>query len=189
MDIIAPDYQMGREESWPNPQNESENFDDASANARNGMTNNNHDSWLGSAYVSPANAFSSTDTGRFPEIDDEESYLTTGSAYLSPGETYGIDLRPGELMSPKVPPAWDGRGSWFTYEELVYDWVDCTTLDISKRGPALRNRLVGEATIWRRTLDREALKAEDGVEYFLRCLRPHFVKGNQAVFLLSLIHI
>ena len=31
--------------------------------------------------------------------------------------TYGADLAPGQLMSTKVPPAWNGRGSWLCAKE------------------------------------------------------------------------
>ena len=50
------------------------------------------------------------------------------------------------------------------------------------RGPALRGRLYGEATIYKSLLDRERLwNAEDGVNDAKRELTPHFVKGNQSV--------
>ena len=48
------------------------------------------------------------------------------------------------------------------------DWLDVTVLDTSKQGPEK----------YRGLLDRDALKAEDGVEYFLDMLRPDFVKGS-----------
>ena len=35
--------------------------------------------------------------------------------------------------------------SWFKYEELIEDWLDLTVLEETKRGPALKNRLVGNA--------------------------------------------
>ena len=52
---------------------------------------------------------------------------------------YGTNELPhGALMSTKIPPAWNGRGSWFAFEELVYDWQDSTVLDKTQRGPALK---------------------------------------------------
>ena len=30
--------------------------------------------------------------------------------------------------TPKIPPAYDGRSSWFAYEEAIDDWLDITTL-------------------------------------------------------------
>ena len=73
--------------------------------------------------------------------------------------------------------------SWFKYEELIEDWPDLTVLETSKRGPALKNRLHGSAAKHKPLLSREALRAEDGVEYFGDKLRPHFVKGAYSVFL------
>ena len=110
------------------------------------------------------------------EIDHE---TLLGTATLGAAE-----LPHGALMSSKVPPAFDGRGSWFNFEELVYDWEDSCLLDRKLRGPALKNRLFGEAAVYKPMLDRELLKNEEtGVDYFLNTLRPHFVKGVQSVFL------
>ena len=53
-----------------------------------------------------------------------------------------------------------------------------------RRGPALRNRLEGEAAIHKRLLDRERLKdPTNGVKYFKSFLRPLFVEGAANVFL------
>ena len=52
-----------------------------------------------------------------------------------------------------------------------------------KRGPALKNRLVGDAEMHIGLLNREALRAEDGVKYFRDTLRPPFIQGAQSVFL------
>ena len=66
-------------------------------------------------------------------FDDEVLDQTTLSA------TYGSSELPhGALMSPKIPPAFSGRESWFAYEELIDDWVDSCTLDAKLRGPALK---------------------------------------------------
>ena len=115
------------------------------------------------------------------EDDDEYTAMSTSHA-LASGE-----LRPGELMNNKIPPAWNGGGSWFAYEELVYDWEDSCILDKDKRGPALKNRLCDEAAVYKPMLDREKLKSENnGADYFLNTMRPHFVKGVQNVFLYRL---
>ena len=88
-----------------------------------------------------------------------------------------------QTVTAKTPPLYDGRSFWFAYEEAIDDWCDITELEPEKRGPALRNRLEGEAAIYKSLLDRERLRnAEDGVNYFKRELIPHFVKGNQSVF-------
>ena len=100
------------------------------------------------------------------------------------------ELPHGALMSSKVPPAFDGRGSWFNFEELVYDWEDSCLLDRKLRGPVFKNRLFGEAAVYKPMLDRAMLKNEDsGVDYFLNTLRPHFVKGVQSVFLHRLFQL
>ena len=83
----------------------------------------------------------------------------------------------------KIPPFFDGPTSWFKYEELIDDWLDLTVLEAGKRGPALNNRLVGDAEMYTGLLDREPLRAEDGVKYFKDTSRPHCIKGAQSVFL------
>ena len=52
----------------------------------------------------------------------------------------------------------------------------------TKRGPALRNRLVGEAEVYR-GLKRESVRATNGIKYFRDTLRHHFIEGAQSVFL------
>ena len=88
-------------------------------------------------------------------------------------------------ITPKIPPHYNGLTSWFNYEELIDDWVDITTLDEDKRGPALRNRLIGAAEPLRKYLDqdKEALKSERGIQYFKDTLRPFFVKGVHNVYI------
>jgi len=120
------------------------------------------------------------------EWDDLDRELTYHSseqhhAFVSGG------LLPGEHFNAKVAPAFDGRGQWFVFEEMVQDWQDITTIDESKRGAHLKNRLSGEAVVYRSTLDREKLADKDnGVQYFMDTIRPHFLKGVQNVFLYRL---
>jgi len=52
-------------------------------------------------------------------------------------------------LTTKVPPAYNGRTSWFAYEEAIDDWLDITELEPAKRGPALKKRLEDEASIHR----------------------------------------
>ena len=88
-------------------------------------------------------------------------------------------------VTTKVPPGFDGKTSWFAFEAAIDDWCDITELESEKWGPALRNRLEGEASVFKRLLDREELRQPNGrgVEHFKRTLRPHFAKGAQTVFL------
>ena len=62
--------------------------------------------------------------------------------------------------------------------------MDIPELEPEKQGPALRNRLEGEAAIHKRLLDREKLKDKvNDKQYFKSYLRPLFVKGASNVFL------
>ena len=86
-----------------------------------------------------------------------------------------------------MPPAYEGKTSWFSYEDAIDDWCGITELEDEKRGPALRSRLEGEAAVYKRILDRDALKANEppgaGVQHFKNQLRPYFVQGATNVFL------
>ena len=48
-------------------------------------------------------------------------------------------------ITTKIPPLFDVSTSCFKYEELIDDWLGLTVLDAGKRGPALKNRLGGDA--------------------------------------------
>ena len=51
----------------------------------------------------------------------------------------------------------------------------------------MKNRLMGDAAVYKQMLDRDKLKAKDGPDYLLRELRPHFVKGKQNTYLYRLL--
>ena len=64
---------------------------------------------------------------------------------------------------------------FFAFEDAIDDWCDITELEPEKRGPALRNRLEGEAQQYKRLLDREMLRdPNDGVNYFKKILATPF---------------
>ena len=86
-------------------------------------------------------------------------------------------------ITSKIPPLFDGSTSWFRYEELIEDWLDLTVREAGKQGPALKDRLVGDALKFQGLLNREALRADGGVKHFKDTLRHHFVKGACSVFL------
>ena len=74
-------------------------------------------------------------------------------------------LPPGQPFTTKIPPGFNGLGSFFAFEELVYDWVDITQLPPEMHGPSLKTRLTGEAATHRPLLDRLQLRDKDlGVE-------------------------
>ena len=95
-----------------------------------------------------------------------------------------------QQVTTKIPPTYNGTTSWFAYEEAIDDWVDITELEAEKRGPALRNRLEGEAAVYRALLDRDRLRdPNNGVRYFKQSSRPHLVKSNESVFLWRFIQL
>ena len=49
------------------------------------------------------------------DLDDFAQALNTSSNELLPA---------GAVMTPKIPPAFDGRTSWFAFEELIDDRDD-----------------------------------------------------------------
>ena len=69
-------------------------------------------------------------------------------AFIGQGEAYASELRHGEVMNSKIPPAYDGKANWFKYEELVQDWQDSCVLEAKLRGPALKNRLYSDCLLY-----------------------------------------
>ena len=120
-----------------------------------------------------------------PEFDDEE--YGDGKAFATQAGRHIQELQrlsAFQQVTTKVPPAYVGRSSWFAYQDAIDDLVDITEIEPEKQGPALRNRLEGEAAIHKRLLDREKLKDKvNGVQYFKSYLRPLFVEGASNVFL------
>ena len=94
----------------------------------------------------------------------------------------------GSGITTNIPPLFDGSTPWFRYEELIYDWLDLlTVLEAGKRGPALKDRLVGDAEMYKGLLDHEHLKTADGVKYFRGTLRTHFIKGSSGCVPLEIL--
>ena len=114
-------------------------------------------------------------------FEDEPSQGPASSAAQSMASTDKVFSHPG--ITPKIVPSYDGTTSWFEYEQLVDDWCDITTLDEEKRGPSLKTRLSGIATVQKEALDRKRLASKRGVEPFKKKMRPFLVKGEQYVFL------
>ena len=114
-------------------------------------------------------------------VDSEDEYPTQhGDAFIGTDDF----ASPNATMTTKIPPAYNGRSSWFAYEELIDEWVDLTVINPEKQGPNLRNRLIEDAQMYKAMLDRNRLMDPDnGVQYFKDTLRRHFVKGKEHVFL------
>ena len=102
----------------------------------------------------------------------------------SEASTFQCIIRSG--ITIKIPLSADGSTYWFKYEELIEDRLDFAVLDEIDRGPALKNRLVGDAEMDKGLFNWVSLRAADGVKYFLDLLRSHFVKEDNDVFLWTL---
>ena len=98
--------------------------------------------------------------------DDEYDYESYAIRQRQPHG--GSTLMMTTQVTTKVPPGFDGKTSWFAFEDAIDDWCDITELEQEKWGPALRNRLVGEAAVYKRLLDRDELRQPNGrgVLYF-----------------------
>ena len=58
-------------------------------------------------------------------------------------QSYTIHMT--QQMTTRVALAYDRRTSFFAFEDAIDDWCDITELEAERRGPALRNRLEGDA--------------------------------------------
>ena len=132
---------------------------------------------------------SSSAAMNFEHGDGDEDCLPNGNESFVTNHRHLQELQrlsAFQQVTTKVPPSYDGRSSWYAYEDAIDDWCDITELDGDKRGPALRNRQEGEAAIHKRLLGRDRLKdPNNGVKYFKffkSFLRPLFVKGAANVF-------
>ena len=52
-------------------------------------------------------------------------------------------------ITTKIPPLFDGSTYGFKYEELIDDRLDLTVIEAGRRGPALKNRFVGDAAMYK----------------------------------------
>ena len=81
--------------------------------------------------------------------DDSVSYQgdIEFDAFAIDGAAFGSGLHKGEKMNAKIPPAFNGYRSWWSFAELVKDWCEITVIEKKARAPMLRNRLVGHASV------------------------------------------
>ena len=86
-------------------------------------------------------------------------------------------------FSKKIPPSFDGRSSWFTYEDSIDDWVELTDEPQAKHGIMLKQRLIHDAEHFKSLLETSKLKQPDGVKYLKDTIRPTYVKGAQQIYL------
>ena len=120
----------------------------------------------------------------FDDIDIVDEWQTHEAYAMRRGTQQSSTIHMTQQMTTKVAPAYDGRASFSAFEDAIDDWCDITELEAERRGPASRNRLERDAAQYKRLLDRELLKDPvEGVNYFKRFLKPHYIKGAQTVFL------
>ena len=86
------------------------------------------------------------DFGDFPSENKKRSKRITGWRAFRAEST--SEKTAGHGITTKIPQLFDGSTSWFQYEELIEDWLDRAVLEETKRGQALKNRLVGDAEMY-----------------------------------------
>ncbi len=89
------------------------------------------------------------------EYVHEEAYTAYGPQQMVPMMQH---MMTQAQHTSKIAPMFDGKTSWFAYEEAIDNWCDVTEVPAAKHGPSLRNRLVGEAAIYQKYLDRDLLE-------------------------------
>jgi hypothetical protein len=123
-----------------------------------------------------------THEDEFDIVEDGSSWKWYESYTMTKGDQQ-LANHLAQQVTRKVDPSYDGRTSFFAFGGAIDDWCDITELEPEKRGPALRNRLEGEASQCKRLLNEELLRdPNNGANYFKRFLRPHFIKGAQNAF-------
>ena len=91
-------------------------------------------------------------------------------------------------ISVKIPPFFDGSTSWFKYDELIDDWLNLTQLEPGKRGPALKNSLLGDESMYKGLLERESLRSEDEVQVFHGYFETPLHQRSSECFPLLILH-
>ena len=101
------------------------------------------------------------DLGDFPTFSAENR---TAESMVGAYRTESTDQwTAASGITTKISPLFDGPTSWFKYEELIDDWLDLTMLEAGKRGPALKNRVVGDAEMHKGLLNREPLRGQPAI--------------------------
>ena len=101
-------------------------------------------------------------------VYEEDDWSDGPSAMIGYGSNSHVSTF--QQVTTKLAPAFNGTTSWFAYEEAIEDWCDITEIDPDKRGPTLRNRLEGDAAVYRTLLDRDLLKDPNtGVKGLVHC--------------------
>ena len=70
-------------------------------------------------------------------FEDEPNYNYESYAMRQRMQPHGGQLMMTTQVTTKVPPGFDGKTSWFAFEDAIDDWCDITELESEKCGPAL----------------------------------------------------
>eukprot|EP00973_Karenia_brevis_P086521 11998583-Karenia_brevis.AAC.1 len=114
------------------------------------------------------------------QIDASAHAISKEAAAEIGGDSFGSQLMHVEAMNAKAPPALDGKMIYFAYAELVSEWLEITIIDAETRGPHLRNRLIGEAAIYKSLLGKERMRKPDGWQYLLNTIRKKYMAEKDA---------
>ena len=142
--------------------------------------------WQGENYPSSDDWWPSTEEQNYSIYEQgpqtasavEQAWFGRGSQGTSP-----LAAMRTSVTSLKAPPKMQQGQTWFDYEKLIRDWMVVAEVEKVKRGTLLKLSLEGTAELYKNLLDDKELVKEDGADYFLRTLRPHFVKGCIQTFL------
>ena len=66
------------------------------------------------------------------EFEDPWSQDVADTAYVARSQ---VPTAIYQAVTTKNPPLYDGRSSWFAYEEAIYDWCDTTELEPENEDP------------------------------------------------------
>eukprot|EP00439_Symbiodinium_sp_Y106_P034128 s7598_g4.t1 len=72
-------------------------------------------------------------------LEGEDDYLLHGSESYATNHRHLNELHrlsAFQQVTTRVPPSYDGRSSWFAYEDAIDDWCDITELDADKHEDA-----------------------------------------------------
>ena len=75
--------------------------------------------------------------GTFSPDDNVKDAMLSGEIYA----VHDADAWNPVKMTAKVPPAYDGISSYFSFEENVEEWQLITTVEENKQAPLIRFRL------------------------------------------------
>ena len=118
-----------------------------------------------------------------PAYFDKDGFALAGKSFYKSREKLNLMSGTSVKFTSKIPPYFDGKKSWFTYEDELMDWMEITEISPEKRGLLAKQRLIEDAEHWKPLLMNSELKKPDGLNYLIKTLRGNYVKGAVSVFL------